>query len=127
MRDGYIVLKNAIPDRHLSAAVADLDRAYSGGFDKALFECYKINRKGIIGWQSEVIEHNAKVLDLHHFSVAMRRIMFSRTITNFLKLIFQSNVLPTNHLVSGGALARRGIRTLHMSPTPYPEISLPHG
>jgi ectoine hydroxylase-related dioxygenase (phytanoyl-CoA dioxygenase family) len=98
MRDGYIVLENAIPDSHLDAAVADLDKAYSGGFKKALFECHKLDDRGNIRWQLEVREHDAKVLDLHYFSVAMRRIMFSPAITEFLKLIFESNAFATQTL-----------------------------
>jgi ectoine hydroxylase-related dioxygenase (phytanoyl-CoA dioxygenase family) len=98
MRDGYIVLKNAISDRDLTAAAADLDRAYTGGFDKALFECHKLDGKRNIGWQSELRTHNAKALDLHHFSIAMRGIMFSPVIATFLKLIFESNALATQTL-----------------------------
>lgn len=98
MRDGYIVLKNAISDRDLAAAAADLDRAYSGGFERALFECHKLDGKRNIGWQSELRVHNAKVLDLHHFSIAMREIMFSPAIAGFLKLIFESNAFATQTL-----------------------------
>jgi len=98
MRDGYIVLENAIPARHLDAAAADLEKAYSGGFEKALFECHKLYGKGNIGWQSEVREHNAKVLDLHHFSPPMRQIMFAPPITEFLQLIFESNAFATQTL-----------------------------
>jgi len=98
MRDGYIVLENAIPDEDLNAAVADLDKAYSGGFKKALFECHKLYDKGNIGWQSEVREYNAKVLDLHYFSDAMQKIMFSPIIVEFLKLIFESNAFATQTL-----------------------------
>jgi phytanoyl-CoA hydroxylase len=98
MRDGYTVLKNSISDRDLDAAVADLDKAYSGGFEKALFECPKLNGKSNISWKPEVKEYNAKVLDLHHFSAAMRRIMFSPVIAEFLKLIFESNAFAAQTL-----------------------------
>jgi phytanoyl-CoA hydroxylase len=98
MRDGYVVLKNAIPARHVDAAVADLEKAYSGGFEKALFECHKLYGKGNIGWQPGVQEHNAKVLDLHHFSPSMRQIMFARPITEFLQLIFESKTFATQTL-----------------------------
>ena len=98
MRDGYVVLKQGVDEALIDAAAADLDKAYAGGFRKALFECHELDEDANIHWRAEVNQHAAKVLDLHHFSQAARDIMFAPSIIEFLALIFESETFATQSL-----------------------------
>jgi len=95
--DGYIVLEQAIPADMIDAAVADLDRAFTGGMPKVRFECHKI-APGLTDWQPGIAEHAAKVIDIHHFSPAARALMFARPISDFLGLIFESRAFASQTL-----------------------------
>lgn len=97
VQHGYATIEGAIPEALLDAAEADLDRAYAGGFDRALFEC-KALQMGNIHWREGVASHPAKVLDLHHFSPALRNLMFAPAITAFLGLLFESKAFATQSL-----------------------------
>jgi hypothetical protein len=94
---GYVILPAAIPTPLLEAARTDLDRAYAGKVRNALFECGPLGC-GSRPWQPEMTEHPAKVLDLHHFSSACLRIMFTPKISEFLGLIFESKAFASQSL-----------------------------
>lgn len=98
MRDGYISMENAIPTSLIDAAAHDLDRAYAGEFGELLFECHSIANDRNIRWHPDVQRFPAKALDLHHFSRAMRDIMFAPAVTEFLGLIFGSASLASQSL-----------------------------
>ncbi|MEM9255386.1 MAG: phytanoyl-CoA dioxygenase family protein [Pseudomonadota bacterium] len=95
--NGYVILEQAIAPDIIDAAAAELDKAYAGGFRRALFECHKV-KAGNTKWDPAVLEHAAKVLDLHHFSIPMREIMFAPAIEEFLGLIFESKAFATQSL-----------------------------
>jgi phytanoyl-CoA hydroxylase len=96
--DGYVVLEQAIPSALIDAAASDLDKAYAGGFTKLRFECHKVEGVALIPWQAEVARHPAKAIDLHHFSPAVRDVMFAEAISDFLGTIFESKIFATNSL-----------------------------
>jgi ectoine hydroxylase-related dioxygenase (phytanoyl-CoA dioxygenase family) len=95
--NGYVILPGAVPARAVAAARADLDRAYAGDIQGAQFESAKLG-KGPLPWAPVVQQSPAKVLDLHYFSSACRKIMFSPKITAFLGLIFESKVFASQSL-----------------------------
>jgi phytanoyl-CoA hydroxylase len=97
IKDGYVVLKQAIPEDLIDAVTSDLDRAYSGGMPNARFECHKI-ATGLVNWQPEIAQHAAKVIDMHHFSPAAREMMFADQICDFLGLIFESKAFASQSL-----------------------------
>lgn len=97
IQNGYVILERAIPDDILSAALIDLDRAYSGHFPDLRFECHLLAREPL-PYQPEVKLHPAKALDIHHFSPAIRNLMFCRPIEEFLALIFESKALASQTL-----------------------------
>ena len=97
IRDGYLVLRNAVPEALLLAAEADLDRAYRGGFADLHFECPGLDPKKPT-WQPVVADVPSKALDIHFFSRAIRELIFSATVTEFLGLIFENKTLVSQTL-----------------------------
>ena len=97
IQNGYVILPGAVPARAVAAARADLDRAYAGSIAGTLFESGPLGR-GVIPWQKEVNIYPAKVMDLHHFSEACRKIMFAPKIAAFLGLIFESKAFASQSL-----------------------------
>ena len=79
------------------AAALDLDRAYAGGFPDLKFECNAVERNHIT-WRPEINPHPAKALDIHHFSPAIRNLMFADAIAEFLGLIFESKAFASQTL-----------------------------
>jgi phytanoyl-CoA hydroxylase len=94
IRDGCVLLERAIPPALIDKAVLDLDRAYAGGFPELKFECHSVS-PDCIPWQPEINPHPAKALDIHHFSPAIRNLMFADAIAEFLGLIFESRSLAS--------------------------------
>lgn len=94
---GYVVMEKVISPALIDAAVNDLDRAFSGNMPGARFECHKI-APGLVEWQSEIADHAAKVIDMHHFSRAVRSLMFADPISEFLGLIFESRAFASQTL-----------------------------
>jgi hypothetical protein len=74
VENGYVVLRGLLSESLINAAVADLDRAYSGGYKRLKFECHQVPGEF---WRPEMIPHPAKALDIHHFSAAVRELIFS--------------------------------------------------
>jgi hypothetical protein len=95
--DGYVILPNAIPNGLLEPALAAFDKAYAGGCPGLLFECAQV-LSGHEPWRKEILEHPAKALDLHHFSCAIRRMIFAPAIVEFLGLIFEAKALASQTL-----------------------------
>ena len=96
-RNGYVILERAIPEPVVDAAARDLERAYAGGFTDLKFECHAVGPQQM-AWRPEINQHAAKALDLHHFSPAVRELMFADAIANFLALIFQSKAFASQSL-----------------------------
>jgi Phytanoyl-CoA dioxygenase (PhyH) len=97
MQNGYVILEGAIPPSLVDKAALDLDRAYAGGFPDLNFECHAVARDHI-KWQPELNPHPAKALDIHHFSPAIRDLMFADAIAEFLGLIFESKAFASQTL-----------------------------
>jgi ectoine hydroxylase-related dioxygenase (phytanoyl-CoA dioxygenase family) len=95
--NGYVILEKAVPDDIIDRATTDLEKAYAGEFPMLLFECHSVARH-LIKWQPEINACPAKVLDLHHFSPAVRELMFSGAIAEFLGLIFESKAFASQTL-----------------------------
>jgi phytanoyl-CoA hydroxylase len=97
IENGYVILENAIPSSVIDKAAADLDRAYDGGFSGLKFECHAISPNHI-PWRPDINPHPAKALDIHHFSPAIRNLMFADAIADFLGLIFESKAFASQTL-----------------------------
>jgi phytanoyl-CoA hydroxylase len=97
MSNGYVILQNAIPAPLADRAALDLERAYAGGFPDLKFECHAIAADHL-HWQPELNPHPAKALDIHHFSPAVRDLMFAGAITEFLGLIFEAKAFASQTL-----------------------------
>lgn len=97
IRNGYVILERAVPDDLIGAARIDLDRAYSGHFPDLRFDCPAVAR-GVIPYQPEVKNSPAKACDIHHFSPAIRNLMFCPAIEDFLALIFESKAFASQTL-----------------------------
>jgi phytanoyl-CoA hydroxylase len=97
VENGYVILPRAVPAAAVAAARTDLERAYAGAFAAAMFECAPLGR-GTFTWQQGVNDHPAKVMDLHHFSPACLKIMFTPKIAAFLGLIFESRSFASQSL-----------------------------
>ena len=95
--DGYVVLEQAIPSDLIDAVTSDLDKAFSGGMPNVRFECHKVGT-GLVNWQPEVVQHAAKVIDMHHYSPAAREMMFADPISDFFGLIFESKAFASQTL-----------------------------
>jgi phytanoyl-CoA hydroxylase len=95
--NGYVVLEGAIPPALVDSVAKDLDSAYAGGMPDVRFECHKVG-PDLVSWEPEIIEHAAKVIDMHHFSPAARELMFAEPISDFLGLIFESKAFASQSL-----------------------------
>jgi phytanoyl-CoA hydroxylase len=94
IENGYVLLENAIPPSLVDRAVLDLDRAYAGGFPDLKFACPAVSPDHI-PWQPDINPLPATALDIHHFSPAIRNVIFADAITEFLGLIFESKALAS--------------------------------
>lgn len=97
INNGYVILENAIPPALVDRAALDLDRAYAGGFQGLKFECHSV-APDHIPWRPEINPHPAKALDIHHFSPAVRDLMFADAIAEFLGLIFEAKAFASQTL-----------------------------
>lgn len=99
IENGYVIIKNAIPETILQAALLDFDKGYSGMLPNLRFECEAAVKSRLPSpWQKEMNEHPAKALDLHFQSAAIRDLIFSEKITNFLALLFNAPAFATQSL-----------------------------
>ncbi len=97
MQNGYVILDKAILPSLVDKAALDLDRAYAGGFPDLKFESHAV-APDHIHWQPEINQHPATALDIHHFSPAIRDLMFADAIAEFLGLIFESKAFASQTL-----------------------------
>jgi ectoine hydroxylase-related dioxygenase (phytanoyl-CoA dioxygenase family) len=97
VENGYVILENAIPASLADRAALDLDRAYAGGFPDLKFECHAVAGEHI-HWRPEINPLPAKALDIHHFSPAIREVMFADAVAEFLGLIFEAKTCASQTL-----------------------------
>ncbi len=95
MEKGYVLLETAIPPSLVDRAALDLERAYAGGFPDLKFACPAVSPDPI-PWHPEINALPAEAFDIHHFSPAIRNVMFADAITEFLGLIFESKALASH-------------------------------
>jgi hypothetical protein len=97
VKNGYVILEKAIHPALADRAALDLERAYAGGFRDLRFECHAV-APDHIAWRPEINPHPAKALDIHHFSPAIRELMFADAIADFLGLIFEAKAFASQTL-----------------------------
>jgi phytanoyl-CoA hydroxylase len=95
--NGYVILPSAIEAPMIEGALADFDKAFRGGYEQLKFEAPMVSRE-TMSWRPEMMAVAAKALDIHHFSGAIRRLMFAPAITEFLALIFDNKMLASQSL-----------------------------
>jgi hypothetical protein len=96
IEDGYVVLEKAIPDEILDGALAEMNKAYEGGFPPLKFNVNGVGRN--LSWVPEVQTNATKALDLHWISEPIRDAIFSDQVLDFLHLIFERRALATQTL-----------------------------
>ena len=94
--NGYVTLSSAIEPSVVDAAKADLETAFNGGFSQMQFQVPGLAAN--THWKPGVERHASKALDPHHFSSAIRRLIFAPAIAGFLELIFDSKALASQSL-----------------------------
>ncbi len=97
IRDGYVILKGALPSQMVEGARAELDKAYSGGFPDVVFDC-DYHAPKISTFRSYHRDLPTKALDLHWQSQATRDAIFAPKILEFLYLVFQRRPMATQTL-----------------------------
>jgi len=96
-RNGYVILSQAIDESLIEGARAVIDRAFAGDYKTMKFECHPVSLQPAF-WHPDMQVHPAKALDIHHFSLAIRRLMFAPAIADFLGLIFENKVMASQTL-----------------------------
>jgi phytanoyl-CoA hydroxylase len=104
---GYVVLGGVIADEVLERALGDHDAAYAGKFEQVLFECPAVV-KGNAPWRPEYTDRPAKALDLHWFSPAIRDLIFSPRVAEFLGLLFDAPPFASQSLCFHRGSAQEG-------------------
>lgn len=87
VRDGYVILRGAVPEAALSALRAEIDRLFAGGDERVWVERFEP-----IAFERLKPEHRAmpvKVLDLHAHLETVRRVAFAEPIRRFLVRLFE--------------------------------------
>jgi len=97
VRQGYVILANAVEPKLLDRADQAVEAAYSGAFASLRFECPSISRESIT-WVDGLKNYPAKALDLHWFSIAVRDAIFCPAIERFLHVIFERHALASQTL-----------------------------
>jgi len=106
IRDGYVVIENAIPEETLDQALADVNKAYEGGFSSLRFNVHTAGKNR--AWVPETQTNPTKALDLHWFSQSVRDAIFSDKLLAFLHLIFERRALATQTLTFWRGSAQNG-------------------
>ncbi len=94
--DGYIVLRNVLPDAVLDRAQAVLERAYNGDMPEVEFNITGIGRK--VHWRPDVLSKPAKALDLHWLSADVRNMNLHENVLKTLHLIMERRAFATQTL-----------------------------
>ena len=97
IRDGYVIIKNALPPSILDPARADLEAAYRGDLPNVIMECVEQQPR-----LSTFLPHHAtlptKALDLHWLLPSTRRAIFAPKITDFLESVFERRPMASQTL-----------------------------
>ena len=94
--NGYVILEDAVPTA-LADKAAWIGPRLRRRLPRSEFECHEVAR-GHIHWRPEINPHPAKALDIHHFSPAIRDLMFVDAIGEFLGLIFEAKAFASQTL-----------------------------
>jgi phytanoyl-CoA hydroxylase len=106
VHDGYVTIENAVPEEILDRALADVNKAYEGGFPSLRFNVHGVGRN--LSWISPVQANPTKALDLHWFSTSVREAIFSDKVLEFLHLLFERRALATQTLTMWRGSAQDG-------------------
>jgi phytanoyl-CoA hydroxylase len=99
VRDGFVVLKGAVPARHIDALDDDVERVWAGTSPSRPFVEYWENAERTVRAAAlEYRERNVKLLDLHAHFEAARRVAFAPAILRFLTLLFERPALAFQSL-----------------------------
>jgi ectoine hydroxylase-related dioxygenase (phytanoyl-CoA dioxygenase family) len=97
IRDGYVILKDALPAALLEPAARDLERAYSGEIPALTFDCVDMPPR-LASFLPHHRDVPAKALDLHWLSPATRSAIFAPVIVNFIETVFERRPMATQTL-----------------------------
>ncbi len=120
VRDGYVILRQALPRDIVDRAAEELDRAYNGEIDGLRFECVTVGGYNPVPWDPAVKTSPAKALDLHWLSQPIRELIFSKPIRDTIELLFERRALASQSLTF-----LRGSSQGYHQDTLYVPFSLP--
>lgn len=98
VRDGYVILRQAIPPDLADRAAEELRRAYAGEIPELRFECHAVGGYRPMPWDKAVLEQPAKALDLHWWSPVIRDLIFAPAVREVLELIFERRAMASQSL-----------------------------
>jgi hypothetical protein len=96
VNEGYVILRHAVPDAIIDGAQADIERAYRNDFPGLRFDVQGASARTPPSLETPTPA--AAALDLHWFSDAIRRAIFTHEVLEFLHLIFERRVLASQTL-----------------------------
>lgn len=97
IENGYVVIPSAVPAKDVKQALDVVEQAYSGKIETLLFNCPRVAQEHS-PWSAGVTDYPSKALDLHWLSETIVKIIFSKEILGFLRLIFDANPLASQTL-----------------------------
>ena len=97
-RQGYVILRNAVPAEVVDRAAAVVRRVYAGEIDPVRFECFALGGYAPLPWGAAVRDKPAKALDLHWLFEEIRDLVFNPRLRAFLELLFERRALATQSL-----------------------------
>lgn len=97
IRDGYVIIPGAIPDKILEPVCEEFDTAFHRPQKTFLFECQAVAR-GAIAWNDKLTSSASKGLDFHWFSENYRNLIFTQKIREFIDLVFERPSMATQSL-----------------------------
>lgn len=104
--DGYLIIRNAIPEGVLERALIDMNSAYEGNFSSLRFQVHGVGQN--LAWVPEARTNATKALDLHWFSEPTRDLVFAPKVLEFLHLIFERRVMASQTLAFWRGSAQDG-------------------
>lgn len=120
IRDGYVVLEQAVPHDVIDAVVADVERGWNGLDDAMRVELPTETGIAIVPASVEVRPRATKLLHMHAYSAAAREALFAEPVRAFLELVFGRPPMAFSSL-----LFERGTRQPPHQDTAYVGVSAP--
>jgi len=89
IHDGHVVIPNAVPERLLDALGADVEATWNGAHARAHVEFWEDGVQNIIPVQPGHKAKQAKLLDMHAYSPAVRDSILVQPAVDFLTALFE--------------------------------------